>query len=62
MTTHVEADCRLDVDAGSIPVASTIFMTNVLSFDDSMFARLNQVNHSQAKHSLAVKDVVVSFC
>ena len=57
MTTHVEADCRLDVDAGSIPVASTIFMTNVLSFDDSMFARLNQVNHS-----LAVKDVVVPFC
>ena len=32
MTTHVEADCRLDVDTGSIPVASTIFIV-VLSFD-----------------------------
>ena len=30
MTTHVEADCRLDVDAGSIPVASTIFIIFII--------------------------------
>ena len=30
MTTHVDTDCRLDVDTGSIPVASTIFIAAIV--------------------------------